>query len=141
MASHSAKECSISLRVSIWSAGFVCLLGFAACTSTSGSSDGAWTAAYVAPFESVWTAALDVLEDSGYFVADTDRDKGRIRAESSARHAYQEVVLDVSFKQRGEVVRVNVQASRGPIDSPADFRRLETAVREFLADLDLRMKS
>ena len=141
MPSRRTDRPSIMRSFPLWGALLILLQLLAACSSTSTSSDGAWTAAYVAPFDRVWTAALDVLEDSAYFVADSDREKGRIRAESSARHQYREVVLDISFKQRGKVVRVNVQASRGPIDSPADFRRLERAVREFLADLDFRMKS
>jgi hypothetical protein len=112
-----------------------------ACSSTSTSSGDAWTAAYVAPIDEVWTAVLDVLEDSGYLVVDSDRAKRRIRGESSARHQYREIVLDLTLKERGEVVRVNVQASGGAIDSPAGFRRLEEAVRDFLAQLDARMRA
>ena len=113
----------------------------AACSSASTSSGDSWTAAYVATFEQVWTAVLDVLADTDYYVADSDRDKGRIRAESSARHQYQEVVLEVSLRERGEVIRVNVQARGGTIDSPAAFKRLEGAVKEFLAELDNRLRS
>jgi hypothetical protein len=89
----------------------------------------------------VWVAVLDVLADADYYVADSNREKGRIRAESSARHRYQEVVLEVAFKERGEVVRINIQARSGPSDSPAVFKRLERAVDEFLADLEIRMRS
>ena len=114
---------------------------FTACSSSSSSPADSWTAAYVAPYDDVWAAVLEVLENADYHVADADQGKGHIRAESSARHQYQETVLDLSIRVRGEVVRIDVQARGGTIDSPSGFRRLDTVVKEFLADLDALMRS
>jgi hypothetical protein len=128
-------------RILILAAVIVSVQLFAACSSPASSPGDLWTAAYAAPYDEVWAAVLDVLESADYNVVDADQDKGRVRAESSARHQYQETVLDVSIRVRGEVVRVDVQARGGSVDSPSGFRRLETVVREFLADLDTRMRS
>jgi len=84
----------------------------------------------------VWKAVLQTLADGGYFVEDGDRERGRIRALSNADRSYEEVGLDIRIVEREEQVRVDVQAGGGSIDSHGGFKRLETLVLEFLADLD-----
>jgi uncharacterized lipoprotein len=117
------------------------LLALAACSSGLGPSADDWTRSYEASYERVWTAVLQALADGGYFVEDGDRERGRIRALSSAERSYKEVGLDIRIVEREEQVRVDVQAGGGSIDSQRGFKRLETLVVEFLTDLDTKLDS
>jgi hypothetical protein len=95
-----------------------------------------WSRSYVLPYDRVWRAVVWSLSSTGYIIDEEDREQGRIRAESAADPAYRAVVLDVRIDQRGEVVRVALQASGGTVNSPGEIGLLDRAVTEFLDELD-----
>jgi hypothetical protein len=88
------------------------------------------------PYDRVWGAVVRSLPRAGYIIVEEDRGQGRIRAESAADPAYRAVVLDVRVDQRGELVRVDVQASGGEVGSPGEIGILDRAVTEFLEELE-----
>jgi hypothetical protein len=128
----------------VWSralllSGVVVVVLFAiGCQATSGSSASGddWSRSFVLPYDRVWTAVVRSLSSSGYILDEQDPGQGRIRAESVADPAYRAVVLDVRVDQRGETVRVDVQASGGGVGSPGEIGILDRAVTEFLEELD-----
>jgi hypothetical protein len=132
------------LRVSAPSLLLVSLVFWSAigCSSASGvlaSGDG-WSRSYALPYDRVWAAAIASLSSSGYWLGEQDGGRGRIRAESASEPAYRAVVLIVRIDQRGEVVRVGVQASGGGDGAPAEISRLDRVVTEFLDALDDRLR-
>ncbi len=111
------------------------------CSSTGSSGrSGDWSRSFVDPFDRVWQAATATLAEDGYLVEEVDQARGRIRAESPGDRPFREVVLEIRVIERGELVKVSVQAGGGPIDSPADVGRLERAVEAFLAGLEERLR-
>ena len=108
------------------------------CSATSAvlASGDDWSRSYVLPYDRVWRAVVRSLSSTGYVIDEEDREQGRIRAESAADPAYRAVVMDVRVDQRGEVVRVDVQASGGTVNSPGEIGLLDRAVTEFLDELD-----
>ncbi len=112
------------------------------CSSASGAlaTEDDWSRSYALPYDRVWAAVTASLSSSGYWLGEQDGERGRIRAESASEPAYRAVVLIVRIVQRGEVVRVGVQACGGGGESPAEISHLDRAVTEFLDELDDRLR-
>lgn len=110
----------------------------AACGST-GDQMGSWSRSYLVPVETVFGAAVEVLEDEGYLV-EPDRASGRIVAEPStgARGRTSTLILRITLK--GDRVVVDVQARAGVERDGMAPQATDTAVLELLHALDRRMQ-
>lgn len=105
---------------------------------TSGTGPDAWSRTYFASREDVIEAVIEVLEDKEYLV-DIDRENGRIVAEPS-RSAGNLPVLAVTVRRTGDRILVDVQTRSGAEYATMISRPAETAILEFLHQLDLRMQ-
>ena len=105
---------------------------------TSGTGPDAWSRTYFASREDVIEAVIEVLEDEEYLV-DIDRENGRIVAEPP-RSAGNLAVLAVTVRRTGDRILVDVQTRSEVGYSTAVPRPAETAILEFLHQLDLRMQ-
>jgi hypothetical protein len=114
------------------------LVAAVGCSSTGATSGSGrdWFRSYVHSVDQVWRAAITVLSENGYYLEDTDEERGRIRAESPSDRAYSGVALEVRIEKRREMTRVDVQASGGAAETATGFKRIERVVLEFLDDLD-----
>ena len=109
----------------------------ASCTTSGGESD-AWSRTYFAPRDKVIEAAIDVLEDEGYLV-EADREKGRIIAEPP-RSAGNLAALVVNVRPQGDRILVDVLTRSEASYSRMTSNSTESAVLEFLHELDLRLE-
>jgi len=108
------------------------------CTSSTDSADS-WSESYLAPYERVFDAVVDVLEDEGYLV-EANREAGKIRAEPprSSRGSSPELAVKV-FEKAGQI-RVDVQTRAGANQSVTRGRQIETSIVEFFHELGLRVQ-
>ena len=119
---------------------FLLAIAVAAQVSTGAATDEDWSRRYTRNIDRVWQAALHVLSEADYSVVKEDRKRGRIEAESHSKTKFDELVLDIRIRTKKELVVVEIQASGGGARSPADFGRLDRAVKAILHDLDLELK-
>lgn len=113
-----------------------CMLAGCATSSDPGDS---WSESYVGPFDRVFEAVIDVLEDEGYLV-EAERAAGKITAEPSRSKRNQTAPLVVRVVQKSERIRVDVQVRSSFEDSIARSSRVETSVLEFFHELELRLQ-
>ena len=115
----------------------------AACTlvgcATSSDPGDSWSESYVGPFDRVYEAVIDVLEDEDYLV-EADRAAGKVTAQPSRSRRNQTAPLVVRVVQKSERIRVDVQARSSFEDSIARSSRVETSVLEFFHELELRLQ-
>jgi hypothetical protein len=116
----------------------VLLLLAVACAGSRAPADRDWSRSYFKTYERVWDAAKQTLADQGYYVKDSDKDGGRIRALSEADRSFEELVLDIRIIERAEDVRVDVQVTGGG-GTQSGFKRMQVTVMEYLDDLDARL--
>lgn len=115
------------------------VIGSAAGCSTRGGAPDDWSRSYLSTPERVFAAALDALEDSGFYLDEVDEASGRIRAESSVRRG-DEVTLFVDVAKRRDRIRVDVMASSASAREGAGPGPMTAVVREFLSALDARLE-
>lgn len=113
------------------------ITGAGACSSAGGRTD-AWSRSYLAPLDTVFDTAFEVLEDEGYLV-EADRGAGRLAAEPPAARRGQPVLV-LRIEVRGERVVVDVQARPGGDPGPVVSQRTDAVVSELLHALDRRMQ-
>lgn len=109
----------------------------AACGSTGGRTDQ-WSRSYLAPRDTVFDNAVEVLEDEGYLV-EADRGAGRLVAEPPAANRGQPVFV-LRIVAKGERVVVDVQARPDEDRGPMVSQRTDAVVAELLYALDRRMQ-
>jgi len=115
-------------------------LGLGGCASgPAGPGNEEWSAAYVDNPDRVWAAIQQTLDELGYEVDEESRFDGTIRAAEITDRPDQSIVLHIDQIQRTEVARVHVRPAGGPTGGPDGYRRLDEAVRAFLAGLDSRL--
>lgn len=113
------------------------ITGAAACGSAGGRTD-AWSRSYLAPLDTVFDNAVEVLEDEGYLV-EADRGAGRLAAEPPAARRGQPVLV-LRIEAKGEQVVVDVQVRPGDDPGPMVSQRTDAVVSELLYALDRRMQ-
>ena len=82
------------------------------CTTASDSSDS-WSESYLAPYDRVFNAVVDVLEDRDYLV-EASPETGKITAEPSRSSRGLSPELAVRVFEKAGRVRVDVQTRAGP---------------------------
>ena len=117
----------------------VVVVGALAGCATSSDPGDSWSESYIGPFDRVFDAVVDALEDEGYFV-EADRATGRISAEPSRSKRNQSTTLVVRVVEKSERIRVDVQARSGFEESVARGSRVEASVLEFFHELELRLQ-
>jgi hypothetical protein len=120
----------------------VWMVGMAAvgCSTRSGTSVDEWSRDYVSSFDRVYEAAAGALEDSGFYIESEDRERGRIRARSSARRTDLETTLLVDVRQRGDRIRVDVMAQSPGLEEGRAPAQVSGLVRDFFHGLDARLE-
>ncbi len=118
----------------------ILMVAITGCTS-SGTSSDSWSRSYLLPSDRVIDAVVDVLEDENYLV-DIDRKAGRITAEPSRSRTQGGPILTVRVDQKKDGrVRVDVQTRSGTQGATTGSNRDQTAVLEFLHELDQRLRT
>jgi hypothetical protein len=113
----------------------------AACTTGADSYDGgSWSRSYLSAYGRVFEAVLDSLEAGGFYLDTIDENRGRVRAESSARRRDLEMTLFVDVEQRGDRIRVDVMAQGSGSENGYAPTQMSPAVYEFLRELDARLE-
>jgi hypothetical protein len=121
--------------------GLLCLvIALAGCTGATGGGGESWSRSYFASFDRVFEATLDALEASDFYLDTVDKERGRVRAASSARRPDLEAVLFVDVGQDGDRIRVDVMAQGPGADDGYGPGQLSTVVRSFLSELDARLE-
>ena len=108
------------------------------CTSSTDSADS-WSESYLSPYDRVFDAVVDVLEDDGYLV-EANRETGRITADPSRSSRGLSPELAVRVFEKDERVRVDVQTRAGVNQSVTQGRQIETSIVEFFHELELRLQ-
>ncbi len=119
-------------------AGAACV--FLVSCASSGDSSDSWSRTYFAPREEVIEAAIDVLEDGGYFV-EADWEHGRIIAEPPGRGGGKLALLAVRVTRKNDRIVVDVQTQSGASFSTMGSKPVEAPILEFLHELDMRLQS
>ncbi len=109
----------------------------AACGSAGGRTD-AWSRSYLAPPDTVFENAVEVLEEEGYLV-EADRGAFKLSAEPPAARRGQPVLV-LRIEAKGERVVVDVQARPDEDGGPMVSQRTDAVVAELLYALDRRMQ-
>ena len=113
-------------------------VAMAGCTTSTDSSDS-WSESYLAPYDRVFDAVVDVLEDGDYLV-EANRESGKITAEPSRNSRGLSPELAVKVFEKAERVRVDVQTRAGVNESVTRGRQIETSIIEFFHELELRLQ-
>ena len=121
----------------IWTGAALAIL-LASCASDGRLPDG-WSRTYLASFDKVFDAVIDVLEEEDYLV-DDDREKGHISAEPSRSKGSGFAALEVVVSQTGARVRVDVLARTGAAYATMTSTPSEAAVLEFFHELEVRLR-
>jgi len=108
------------------------------CTSATDSADS-WSESYLAPYDRVFDAVVDVLEDEDYLV-EANRETGKIKAEPSRSSRGLSPELAVKVFEKAGQIRVDVQTRAGANQSVTQGRQIETSIVEFFHELELRMQ-
>lgn len=108
------------------------------CTTASDSSDS-WSESYLAPYDRVFNAVVDVLEDRDYLV-EASPETGKITAEPSRSSRGLSPELAVRVFEKAGRVRVDVQTRAGANQSVTQGRQIETSILEFFHELELRLQ-
>jgi hypothetical protein len=108
-----------------------------ACATSSDPGDS-WSESYVGPFDRVFEAVLDVLEDEDYLV-EADRAAGKVTAQPSRSKQNRTAPFVVRVFEKSGRIRVDVQVRSTFEDSLARSSRVETSVLEFFHELELRL--
>jgi hypothetical protein len=114
------------------------LIAVAAACGTAGGRTDQWSRSYLAPPDTVFDNAVEVLEDEGYLV-EADRGAGRLVAEPPAAHRGRQVLV-LQIEAKGEQVVVDVQVRPGEDPGPMVSQRTDAVVAELLYELDRRMQ-
>jgi hypothetical protein len=110
----------------------------ASCASSTDTT-GSWTRSYLVPEDTVFSAAVEVLEDEGFFV-EADRDAGRIVAEPSTATGTRTPILVIRVVPKNGRILVDVQTRGGAEQGLAMSQRTDAAVLEILHALDRRLQ-
>ncbi len=113
-------------------------VAIAGCTTSTDSSDS-WSESYLAPYDRVFDAVVDVLEDGNYLV-EANRENGKITAEPSRSSRGLSPELAVRVFEKAERIRVDVQTRAGANQSVTQGRQIETSIVEFFHELELRLQ-
>ena len=124
-----------------WFHGCVCAVTvLSACTGVGQGGGDSWSRSYLTTYDRVFEATLDALEASGFYLDTVDKERGKVRAESSARRPDLEASLFVDVSRRDDRIWVEVMA-RGP-GTEDGYRpdRFSFVVHDFLSELDARLE-
>jgi hypothetical protein len=108
------------------------------CTTSTDSSDS-WSESYLAPYDRVFDAVVDVFEDEDYLV-EANRETGKITAEPSRSSRGLSPELAVKVFEKAGQIRVDVQTRAGANQSVTQGRQVETSIVEFFHELELRLQ-
>ena len=109
------------------------------CLSGGGESVDDWSRSYLSTYDRVFEAALDAVEDSGFYLDTVDEERGRIRAEASARRG-DEMSLIIDVGQRADRIRVDVMAQGAAAQDGRGPGPIAPVVAEYLRNLDARLE-
>lgn len=118
----------------------IVMVAAAACATGSGTSVDDWSRDYVSTFERVFEAAIESLDEIGFYLESEDREQGRIRARSSARRTSVEATLLVDVRLRGDRIRVDVMAQSPGLEEGRAPVQVSGLVRDFFRGLDARLE-
>jgi hypothetical protein len=112
--------------------------GLIGCATSSDPGDS-WSESYVGPFDRVFDAVIDVLEDEDYLV-EADRGAGKVTAQPSRSKRIQTAPFVIRVFEKSERIWVDVQVRSTFEDSMARSSRVATSVLEFFHELELRLQ-
>jgi hypothetical protein len=117
----------------------VLVLVLAGCSQLAMAPEEDWTRSWARPFDTVWTTALELLEDEGFVVERINRDAGTIRAEAPDGHELRRQVLHLTIAAREGATRVEIGVS-GPSGGPGELMRFDQTAASFLDELDRALR-